>query len=71
MELRVNPTAPLAEQIRVARERADLTQVELAAVLGVSPRTVQNWERNGDSVPRPKHRRAIANFLRSLDGVVA
>jgi transcriptional regulator with XRE-family HTH domain len=67
MDLRVNP---YAERLREARESANLTQVELAARLGVSPRTVQNWE-TGDRVPQAKHRRAIQDFLDSLEGVAA
>lgn len=39
------------EQIRAARERAGLTQEELGRRLGVSMRTVGNWER-GQTVPR-------------------
>jgi transcriptional regulator with XRE-family HTH domain len=39
------------EQIRAARERLRMTQQELAEELGVSLRTVSNWER-GESVPR-------------------
>ena len=40
-----------AEQIRAARERLEMTQQDLADELGVSLRTVGNWER-GDTVPR-------------------
>ena len=32
------------EQIVQARSRANLTQAELARRVGVTPRTVQNWE---------------------------
>lgn len=39
------------EEIRQARERSGLTQSELAQRIGVSMRTVGNWER-GESVPR-------------------
>lgn len=39
------------EQIRAARERAGLTQNELGQMVGVSMRTVGNWER-GESVSR-------------------
>jgi DNA-binding transcriptional regulator YiaG len=59
---------PLAEQIREAREDAHLSQVELARELGVSPRTVQNWE--SGKTPQPRHRRAIASFL-SANGEAA
>jgi transcriptional regulator with XRE-family HTH domain len=67
MELRVNP---FGERIRLAREAASITQVELAAQLGVSPRTVQNWE-TSDRMPQPKHRRAIAAFLEEVEGAAA
>src|ERR1700692_1752525 len=36
-----------ANRIRQLREHFGLTQTELAHVLGVSLRTVQNWERAG------------------------
>lgn len=39
------------QQIRDARERASLTQEQLAQLVGVTHRTVGNWER-GASVPR-------------------
>jgi DNA-binding transcriptional regulator YiaG len=68
MELRVKGyDEPLATTIRLARDAANLSQVELAAVLGVSSRTVQYWE--AGKVPQPKHRRAIAAFL--LNGMAA
>lgn len=40
-----------ADQIRAARERLQMTQGELAQEVGVSLRTISNWER-GHSVPR-------------------
>lgn len=52
------------EQIREARERLHLTQQELADQVGVSMRTVGNWER-GASVPRNRLG-AVAEAL-SLD----
>jgi len=57
MVFRVKP----ADEIRAARERLDLTQVELAERLGVSPRSVQGWE--AGRMPQAKHRRALADFL--------
>lgn len=39
------------QQIRAARERAGLTQEQLASYVGVTLRTIGNWER-GASVPR-------------------
>lgn len=41
------------EQIKEGRERLHLTQQELATQVGVSMRTVGNWER-GESVPRSR-----------------
>jgi DNA-binding transcriptional regulator YiaG len=38
---------PSASRIRELRERFGVTQTELAHALGVSLRTVQNWERSG------------------------
>ena len=38
-------------QIRSARERAGLTQAQLAGLVGVTLRTVGNWER-GETVPQ-------------------
>lgn len=40
-----------ARTLRNARHQANLTQSELAERLGVSPRTVVNWEKEGGSVP--------------------
>lgn len=40
-------------EIRQARARAGLTQQQLAAKVGVTLRTIGNWER-GESVPRNK-----------------
>jgi DNA-binding transcriptional regulator YiaG len=55
-------TEQLAADIRKARDDAHLSQVELAERLGVSPRTLQNWEA-GIGLPQPKHRRRLAAFL--------
>lgn len=41
----------LGDRIREERERAGLTQSELAALVGVTPRSVGNWER-GEMHPR-------------------
>ncbi len=46
-------TSISAETIKAARERRQITQAELATELGVSMRTVGNWER-GDSIPRSR-----------------
>lgn len=66
MELRVK----FAEEIREAREAADLTQLELADRLGVSARTVQYWE--AGKVPKAKHRRLVKAWLaEAADGEAA
>jgi DNA-binding XRE family transcriptional regulator len=41
------------DEIRDARERAHLTQQELGRLVGVSLRTIGNWER-GESVPKSR-----------------
>jgi DNA-binding transcriptional regulator YiaG len=69
MSLRVKTEPELAERLRDARERAMLTQVELAQQLNVSPRTVQNWE--AGIVPQPKHRRVLAAFIEASEAKAA
>lgn len=51
-------------QLQAAREAAGLTQAELAKQLGVSVRTIVNWESNG--VPRKSEHKvvdALGDFL--------
>lgn len=48
--------------LREARERANLSQEELAHELNVSAKTVGQWER-GRAVPRPRHRRLLEDTL--------
>lgn len=55
-------TQTLAKRIRDKRDRANLTQKELADELGVSIRTLQGWEA-GTVVPRARHRRVLSEFL--------
>jgi transcriptional regulator with XRE-family HTH domain len=38
-------------EIKAARERAKMTQAQLAAEIGVGMRTVSNWER-GETIPK-------------------
>lgn len=52
----------LAAQVKGARATAMLSQQELAQVLGVSMRTIQNWEA-GVTFPRPAQRRRLTAFL--------
>ena len=58
--LEAYPTIP--EQIRAARKEAGLTQVELAEKLGVSLRTIENWEA-GVRQPRYKHGNILERIL--------
>lgn len=51
-----------AERLKFARERAKLTQDQLAERLGVTQSTVQQWE-SGDTTPRPSRNNAIAKAL--------
>lgn len=50
--------------ITLARTVLELTQAELAAVLGASLRSVQNWE-GGTSTPRPRYLDALAALIES------
>ena|SRR5215472_5079832 len=61
----VDPT--LRAQIRAARERRHLTQQELADILGVDRKTVDNWE-NGRTSPRNRMGALIA-WAPELGGV--
>lgn len=54
------------DQIRAARERAQMTQQEVAGLVGVSLRTVGNWER-GASVPRSRMAAVIEVLTIDLD----
>jgi len=58
------------EQIRQARQRAGMSQAELASVVGVSPRSIGNYER-GETVSRnhmPRIEEALSAFLGAGDG---
>lgn len=69
MALRVNSVSFSGDELRAARETANLSQAELATAFGVATRTVQYWE--AGKVPRPKHRRAIAAFLDEVEEAAA
>lgn len=49
------------DEIRTARQRAGLTQQQLATQIGVSQRTIGNWER-GETVPQ-RHAARILDVL--------
>ena len=59
--LHVNP--PSGQELREERERRDLTQVEAALEVGVSLRTWQVWESDGEVIPQPRHRRRLREWL--------
>lgn len=59
----------LGDRIRSARERAGLTQAELAAKVGVARETVGNWE-TGVSSPRNKLAKLHEVLGERLDGNV-
>lgn len=52
----------LAAQLKKRRDDLHLTQQEAAVRLGVSERTLQNWEA-GTTFPWARHRRTISAFL--------
>lgn len=60
----------LPTKIREHRELLKLTQIEAATLVGVSPRTWQNWEA-GESFPWPRHRRALDLFFAQKSKEVA
>jgi len=51
--------------VRQAREQLGFSQAELAQVIGVTGRTIQNWEA-GISKPRPKQEETINKLLKIL-----
>lgn len=68
MALHVNP--PTGQELRAERKQRHLSQAEAAAQVGVSKRTWQGWELNGDVVPQPRHRRALVDWF-NADEVAA
>lgn len=52
----------MGERIRAARERAGLTQKELAAAIGVNHSAISFWE-NGQTVPTINNLVKIAGIL--------
>lgn len=51
--------------IRAARERAGLSQLELAGQVGVTKGCISHWE-TGRSRPEPDRALALVNVLRGL-----
>lgn len=51
--------------VRQAREKLGFSQAELAEAVGVTTRTIQNWEA-GISSPKPPQVKAIERLLKIL-----
>ena len=62
--------APTPQLVAGIRQRARLTQEELAQRLGVSFSTVNAWE-TGRSSPQPRHRRRLEDLASELGGAPA
>lgn len=59
------PTIITGPLLRERREALFLTQVEFGVLIGVSRRTVGEWERG--KRPALRHRRALAEFFAKQD----
>ncbi|HUN99103.1 MAG TPA: helix-turn-helix domain-containing protein [Bradyrhizobium sp.] len=59
-----------AARVRDLRRRANLTQIEFAARLGVPVETIRNWEQ-GKRMPRGPARALLAVIARAPDTVFA
>lgn len=57
----------LGLSLRRARERAYLSQQDAAERIGVSVRTYRTWEQSDHPDPWPRHKAAIARFLRESE----
>ena len=63
-----NLIAPLklsfGQWLKLMRDRLDLSQAKIAAVIGVKTQTISNWE-NGKSIPSltPKQTEELCNLL--------
>ena len=54
------------EQLRLARERAGKTQIEMAREFGVSLNTYALWERGG-FFPSEKYQDAVKKFIGDIE----
>ena len=66
--LELNPAYPkdpktLGERIRKARMDRSMMIKELAALIGVSPDTIINWELRGVKPTLKRHRKGLVEFL--------
>lgn len=53
-------TPPTADELKTARERADLTQAQAADLVGVHVRSWQRWELGERKMPQPAWRLFLA-----------
>jgi transcriptional regulator with XRE-family HTH domain len=53
---------PVADRIAQARDKARLTQADLAELVGVTTRTIERWE-GGEVIPKPRYIGRIAAAL--------
>ena len=58
--------AEYREWVRLARARLSMTQAQFATMLGVSTRSVQDWE-HGVRLPGPKHRWKLERIMAVLE----
>lgn len=57
------------KEVRFLRHELDLSQVALAALLGVDAQTVARWEKPGQTpIPGPAERLLRAIYLQQIDG---
>ena len=54
----------IGQRIAARRKEVGFSQTDLANRLGISPQSVQQWEREGGTEPRPKRIQEIATALR-------
>jgi putative transcriptional regulator len=66
----IAPSAPERPAVRMLRERAQLTQTEFAARLGVPVETIRNWEQ-GKRVPRGPARALLTLVAAAPESVFA
>jgi transcriptional regulator with XRE-family HTH domain len=65
-----SPKNTIGEELRAARARHELTQRSLAAVSGVSPSAVRNFEQGHLPVRRSRALAAIREAIADLDNVI-
>ena len=59
---RTTPAISLPEAIRTARESRGMRQKDLAALIGVHPKTVAAWD-HGRKIPHARHRQELVRIL--------